>query len=151
MEPKTKQYLPISLIIGALILGGIGFWLLGKSTKGQPGILGQAISPTVSLQITGTKTTGVTNIPDNNTFSLNITSPANNSTVKVPYVRVVGKTTPRADVFVNGMEAFADAKGNFSVNTALDEGENMIYVAANDTNGNSAEQELIVTYEIINK
>ena len=150
MDAKTKQYLPVSLIIGALILGGIGFWLLGKSPKGQPDILGQAISPTVSLQITGPKPTGV-NTQGSNTFSLNITSPVNNATVKVPYVRVIGKTTPRADIFVNGMEAFADAKGNFSVNTALDEGDNTIFVSANDANGNSAETEVLVNYEISSK
>jgi len=150
MDAKTKQYLPVSLIIGALILAGIGFWLLGKSPKGQPATTGQSVSPTISPQISGTQTLGASSA-DNSTFSLNITSPANNATVKVPYVRVVGKTTPRADIFVNGMEAFADAKGNFSVNTALDEGDNTIFVSANDANGNSAETEVLVNYEISSK
>lgn len=155
MESKMKQYMPVGLIIGAFILGGIGFWLLGKSPKNPPGISNQTVSPTISSETSGStgqgQIAGTTNTQTGNTFSITITSPANNSTVKVPYVRVVGTTSPGAEVFINGMEGIANAKGNFSFNIALDEGENTVFLSANDVNGSSAEQEITVNTDVLPK
>jgi hypothetical protein len=59
---------------------------------------------------------------------------------------VQGKTSANAEVFVNDKEAKADASGSFSIAIVLDEGENIISVAANDASGNYASQDLTVTY-----
>jgi hypothetical protein len=57
---------------------------------------------------------------------------------------VKGKTVASAEVFVNDVVGKADINGNFSINVALDEGENQIVVSANDANGNAAEQAINV-------
>ena len=78
---------------------------------------------------------------------LEILSPKQSSVINSPSIFVKGKTVPQADVFVNDTEAKADNSGNFSVNLNLDEGENNITVLTNDSDGNFAEKELIVSYE----
>jgi hypothetical protein len=80
-------------------------------------------------------------------ITLLVSSPANGITVTSPTVVIKGKTIPKADVFVNDSQTTADAQGNFSVTLTLDEGENTVVVAANDADGNFAEQELIITYD----
>lgn len=80
-------------------------------------------------------------------ISLDVTQPANNSTVASARITLKGKTVPKAEVFVNEYDLKADVSGNFSYTLTLDEGENIIIVMANDENGNVAEKELIVTYE----
>jgi len=80
-------------------------------------------------------------------IALEITSPQTSITVNTSSVLVQGKTLPLADVFVNDTETKADNLGRFSVNLILDEGDNDITVLANDSVGNYAEKELIVSYE----
>ena len=97
---------------------------------------------------------GVTLIPTstpiltNAGLSLSITSPVSGQTVSTGQITVKGKTAPKAEVFVNDVELIADATGNFTQVVTLDEGENYILVVANDTDGNFAEKELIITYQI---
>lgn len=78
---------------------------------------------------------------------LTVTSPVDNATVNSKTLVVKGKTKSKAEVFVNETETFADVNGNFSVNIQLDEGENYLLVLANDEDGNTLEQELMVTYD----
>lgn len=80
-------------------------------------------------------------------ISLQITQPQPNTTVSNPTITVSGKTSPNADVFVNDKELKANATGNFTTTITLDEGENPIIVVANDADGNSAEQQILVTYQ----
>lgn len=79
-------------------------------------------------------------------INIDITEPKNGSTTTVANILVKGQTVPNADVIVNEKEFKADTQGNFSTTITLDEGENTIYVAANDENGNFAEKEITVTY-----
>ncbi|MBI5619602.1 hypothetical protein HY950_01455 [Candidatus Gottesmanbacteria bacterium] len=81
------------------------------------------------------------------TMTLTVTSPTNGATVTSASLTVSGKTTPRAEVFVNDAETRADSRGNFSVRIALDEGENSLIVFANDADGNVAEKEITITYD----
>lgn len=78
---------------------------------------------------------------------LTISSPAADSIVKSTPISVKGITTPRAEVFINDKETVADESGNFSSALTLDEGENLIIVTVNDEEGNTAEKEIVVTYE----
>jgi len=77
---------------------------------------------------------------------LSIISPTNGSVVTYSSLIVKGNTAPKAEVFVNDKETVADTQGNFSVTLTLDDGENIIVVTANDSQGNSSEKELIITY-----
>ena len=86
-------------------------------------------------------------VPIESGMTLTISSPQNGNVVSSPSVTVRGKTKARAEVFINEKDVIADANGNFTAEIALDEGENVIVVFANDAEGNTAEQELIVTYE----
>ena len=72
-------------------------------------------------------------------ISLEITSPKDGEVVTKSPVLVIGTTLKGADVFVNDAETKADEDGNFKVSVFLDEGENEIFVTANDQNGNYAE------------
>jgi hypothetical protein len=82
-----------------------------------------------------------------NGISLQITRPQPNTMVNSSTVTVEGKTSPNAEVFVNDAEVKADKTGNFSASITLDEGENPIVVTANDSEGNNAEQQILVTYQ----
>ena len=85
----------------------------------------------------------------NQELSLDITLPANNSTVNTPSTLVKGTTSPNAEVFVNEKELKADNSGQFSATVALEEGENYILIAANDDLGNYAEMEITVNLETV--
>lgn len=81
-----------------------------------------------------------------NSNNLSVSQPQNGVTVKNPQIKVIGKTTPNSEVFVNNIDAVADAKGNFSVDFTLEEGENYILVGATDALGKYSEKELSVIY-----
>lgn len=142
----NKLYL--TLLVVLLVAGGA--WLvMKKSPSTQPSVSG---IPATS-QVNGTQgspavqpTAGSQAVSATNQITLTVTSPANNATVTSGTVIVRGKTVPNADVFVNDAETKADASGNFSASLTLDEGENPIVVVANDTNGDTAEQNILVTY-----
>lgn len=80
-----------------------------------------------------------------NEISLEITSPKDNEVVTKSPVLVTGITASKAEVFVNYAETKADNDGNFKVSIPLDEGENEIFVTANDQNGNYAESSVKIS------
>lgn len=154
---EIKKYPPVIIGGAILIFGGLIF--LGyqsqkavkevtknetitpiteetKAIKEQPtiGPTTKALQPTQSTEKVGTLT-------------LTVSQPGNGTTTNSSSVVVKGKTLPKAEVFVNDQETIADSAGSFSVKLNLDEGENYILVAAADSEGNSVEQELTVTYE----
>lgn len=128
-----------AVIFIVLLLGGIIF--LGKGNV-QPSLEN---SPATSIDKDVTQETPAA--PIESGMTLTISSPQNGSIVSNPSVTVRGKTKARAEVFINEKDITADANGNFTAEIALDDGENVIVVFANDAEGNTAEQELIVTYE----
>lgn len=83
----------------------------------------------------------------NKSISLDITSPKDKEVVSSATVLVKGTTVPNADVFVNDKETKADSQGNFSVSLSLSEGENIINVTVNDSDGNFSAKEITVTSE----
>lgn len=80
-----------------------------------------------------------------NEISLEIASPKDGDIVTKSPVVVSGITVSGADVSVNDAETKADANGEFKVSVPLDEGENEIFITANDVNGNYAEASLKVS------
>jgi large repetitive protein len=142
---KTAGYLLFALVIVAVLVLGYVVVTKGYLSKG---INLSQISTTQTENPTdgtatpaGTTTGNVTSTK----ISLVITSPVNGAILDSTNVTVKGKTTPKADVFVNDQEGVADANGNFSISIGLDEGNNLITVSANDADGNVSQQDLNVT------
>lgn len=80
--------------------------------------------------------------------ALTVSAPAQNAVVRSASLTVRGKTAAHAEVFVNDEEAVADASGNFVVTLTLEEGENPIIIVVTDEVGNTAQAEMLVTYEV---
>ncbi|HEX6977061.1 MAG TPA: hypothetical protein VF185_01710 [Patescibacteria group bacterium] len=123
----------VGVLVGAKILRKIG-------TK-----LGGTPLPTASTQ-NGKYNPATETVSGDITLSVN--APTNGSTTTKSDIEVSGKTSANAEVFVNDLETTADANGNFKTTVTLDEGENTITVSANDSNGNYAEKDITVTYEV---
>ena len=138
----------VVLAIVAVAILGIFIVLQGQSGTQNQTKTGARIMPTVTKNSTATFTTPTTDIATEKSIALTITSPTNGSTVTASSVTVKGKTVVGAEVFINDKETTADSQGNFSTILSLDEGDNPIVVLVNDENGNVAEQELSVTYEV---
>jgi len=77
-------------------------------------------------------------------ITLEINEPKSKTVFKSSSIKVSGKTSAYAEVYINDFETKADGAGNFSVNYNLDEGENLLTVVANDASGNYAEKEITV-------
>ncbi|MFA5135908.1 MAG: hypothetical protein WC489_00770 [Patescibacteria group bacterium] len=84
-----------------------------------------------------------------NSLTLTIIHPQDNQVVKSGSVLIQGKTAPLVDVIINEHELVSDAKGDFSQEYVLDEGENYISIVSYDSLGNVAEQELTVISEVL--
>ncbi len=81
-------------------------------------------------------------------IALDISQPLDKSTATQSALLVKGTTKPNAEVIINDLETTADSKGNFSGKLTLDEGDNPIVVVVIDSDGNSNEKEIVVTYEL---
>lgn len=77
-------------------------------------------------------------------ITLEIISPKEDSVVTESSVWVSGVTVEEAEVFVNDAETKADGDGKFKVKVTLEEGENEIFVVANDSEGNYAEASVTI-------
>ncbi len=80
------------------------------------------------------------------TFFLEVLEPANESVVRNPSVKVVGRTVADAVVSADGQPVEVDASGNFSITMKLEEGPNSIEIIANDFQGHQAARILNVIY-----
>lgn len=143
------------LIISVLLFGAAGFFYVSSQKKESvvykitdsiptPGSANESNSR-IKTEITPPFPTEVilaAMIP------LTIDFPKDGSTITSPKIQLTGKTVPRGEVFVNDAGTKADARGIFKVNLTLDEGDNYILVFANDEDGNYAQQEMTVTYEV---
>jgi bacillopeptidase F len=84
---------------------------------------------------------------DDNQAQLVIADPKTNITTSLPNYTIAGKTSKNAEITVNNQNLDADGQGNFSVKVSLDEGDNYFLISAVDENGNSSEQEVMITYQ----
>ncbi|GAB4218782.1 MAG: hypothetical protein Fur009_1660 [Candidatus Microgenomates bacterium] len=82
-------------------------------------------------------------------ISLQIVEPKENAVFSNSNIKITGKTASLVEVFVNDKQTKADENGNFYLDYSLDEGENLLTVAANDKNGNYAEKEIVVMLETV--
>jgi len=83
-------------------------------------------------------------------FSLNLTSPEDNSISEEETIEVSGTTAPGAIVVILYQEGEkileADSEGKFSTEITLAGGPNEIMISAYDQEGNEAEKTLTVVY-----
>jgi hypothetical protein len=80
-------------------------------------------------------------------ISLELIGVSDGVIVSDPTLLIKGKTVANADVFIDSQELKADKNGDFSAKVSLDEGENMIVITVNDSEGNTAEKGLTVNLE----
>jgi hypothetical protein len=130
----------ISIIIFVILLLVAGVWLVFYMRRVREGNTVSTIQTPEAGNVVQSPLPTVAQIP------LTITSPASGSSSIIPTVIIKGVTSPTAEVFINDAQVTADARGNFTVQVTLDEGENTLVVTANDANGNYSEQDLIITY-----
>jgi hypothetical protein len=147
---KKGNTLVIIFFVLLVIFGSLVF-LIKK--QGQNNLKFKNIPQIFKKQNNTTNETGQTNInkPEIPTeepvalgLTLEITEPKANTTYTNPSIRVSGKTSAYAEVYVNEIRTRADEKGYFSLNYNLDEGENLLTITANDKDGNYAEKEITV-------
>ena len=85
-------------------------------------------------------------MPDTTPPSLHISSPINGMGTDINTVVVNGITEPGASVSINGIAAYVEKNGSFSVMIPLKRGENTITVKASDPSGNTNSTSFIVVY-----
>lgn len=81
-------------------------------------------------------------------INLKISSPQEEENFNTSRITVSGNTSPNAEVFINDKELKADKNGLFKTSLDLEEGENYLFISANDEWGNFAEAERTVYYNI---
>lgn len=134
------------VVLAALLV--VGVFTYQKKQKSQQQ------SPPQNVTVTKPVVTGVQLLPPAQStavseIALEILEPKNGAVVSQSSILIRGKTSPKAEVFVNDTAAKADAQGNFAISVVLEEGDNTILVIANDEKGNYAEKELMVTLESV--
>lgn len=85
--------------------------------------------------------------PENKSISLELFEVNDGMIVSDPTLLIKGKTVADAEVFVDNQELKAGKNGEFSAKVGLDEGENVIIITVNNSEGNMAEKELTVNLE----
>ena len=141
------------VIIFFVLLVILGFLVFSIKKQNQNGFKLRNIPQIFKNQNNQTNETDQTNInkpeipteePVSSGLTLEITEPKANTTYNSPSIKVSGKTSAYAEIYVNDIQTKADGSGNFSVNYNLDEGENLLTIVANDQAGNYAEKEITV-------
>lgn len=79
---------------------------------------------------------------------LSISSPSDGEAVESQVVTVEGITEAGANLVVNGILAYVESDGSFSLELPLQEGENTILAVATDSSGNAASASITVTYVV---
>lgn len=77
---------------------------------------------------------------------LDVRGPADGSQLRTDAVVVHGRTSPGARVAINGSNALVDSDGSFRGEIALTPGPVRISVVASDSDGNTQQKDLTVTY-----
>lgn len=150
-----KQHLFALLVFIAAIFGVLFFVTNKKSTVLTAFQNNKTITPFLTEtpnasqdEPTQSPDPVVTTDEKTSAFFLDLTTPQDHAILSSGNVTIKGKTSSKAEVFVNEKETRADGQGFFSVDIFLDEGENTISVLANDQEGNSVEKEITVTVDI---
>ncbi|MEK7216701.1 MAG: hypothetical protein AAB289_14025, partial [Chloroflexota bacterium] len=151
---KDRQFGPGSFLYWSLIHGDVVYpnnaYLVPSSFPLEPGSTYYwRVRPRIQGDGTVLTWPGAASFttPAAGALTLNVTAPADESTVATATVTVTGKTMPGAYVSVEDELIIADSAGNFSVNLTLAEGPNPIEVFVTDGNsGETVTTTLTVSY-----
>lgn len=139
---KLVFFILAFIVLGGLAVAGYNVRKKGAAVK----VSTQTTYPSISASPTGAAQVPTETSGYQAGMPLVINSPASGLEVATPNVTIIGTTAPNAEVFVNDISGKADMNGYFSISVSIEEGTNTIIVTANDANGNSAEQEVTVSY-----
>lgn len=147
---KKSYFVVIAAILLTVLAASIGGRKLLKKSTNLNTSENSSSDNQISQNNNSNANTNPSTYPATNekTISLEILQPGNQSFSTSQTITVKGKTVPNAEVSVNDKDLKADSNGIFSVAIQLDQGENTIDIVANDENGNHAEKEITVSYEI---
>jgi hypothetical protein len=134
------------VVVGLMVVGALSAVFLVSNM--QTGDTQSSASRPTRAPALPTQANAAADIMTQKDPNLTIIAPTPNAVVNTATITVRGKTFPNADVFVGDEELQADAHGMFSTTVTLDEGENSILVSANDEDGDAAEQEIMVSYDV---
>lgn len=136
-------------IVLLLLVAGALIWSQTKQSNNPSGqiTLNIAENPQTEVSPSPIQITSPT-VTVKDQIELTVSQPANGINVTSPSILVKGNTAPNAEVSINDKDTTADTYGNFTANINLDEGENSIFVTASDNEGNFAEKELSVNYNV---
>jgi len=142
MKKEVILAIAIGFALGLVITFGI--WTANKSLKNLP----KASQPTPTSEAVAA--TPASTPSSNQTISLTISSPADESLTNSNKTTVSGTTVANAIVVIFSEDSqqivSADDKGNFTADMGLVGGYNTIRVAAFDFSGNTTEQSITITY-----
>lgn len=144
MENKTKRKLltiAVALVTVFVLIGALIVFLKSNSRGGLIGEDTKEFAQSANPLSTNSPLPNRNEVSNRSIF-VEVVSPKDGATLNSFQVKLVGKTLPNADVFVNDQEVKVNANGEFSIELTLDEGENIVSVVANDENGNYAEKEI---------
>lgn len=145
---KSYVFLIGILVFLAIAVGGFALYkstTANKATSSKETITPAAPVPAIPTPPPLPIMTEEEQIAKNNTLSLIISTPQNNSQVTSPNIVIFGTTAPLADVSVNDKDLKADAAGKFSSSIILEEGDNYILIVAS-SESSAAEWQGTVTY-----
>jgi hypothetical protein len=94
----------------------------------------------------GTGCQGTVAPPPEQDFFLEVLEPQDETVVDTSPIRVSGRTSPRAEVSVNGELIDIDEAGGFVAMVELEEGPNALEIIATDYDGNEERCVLAVIY-----
>lgn len=116
----------IFAIILGLILGGVILYGIQLANESAQRAAATATNPAPTATPSASPTASATN--------LTIISPQNNSVVTTGSIKIVGRTSPKADVAIQSSEddilVTADESGNFSADFSVSGGENIIQITS---------------------
>jgi hypothetical protein len=144
----NKLYIVLFIAVLVLFVGGGAWYMRSNKTVLPTEVIttNSEVSPTIKTDETVVKSSDLGMVQNVSEISLSISSPTDGVTVTSPKIKVIGKTLPKAEVYVNETEGIADANGNFSLTVNLDDGDNSIVVTVVDPDGKVAEREMTVVY-----
>lgn len=138
---KKEVFLAVSVgfVLGLLITFGI--WTANRNLK---------VSPRPEITQILTSPSPEPSAAPSSPLALTLTSPEDELLTTSDSVIISGKTTPEAvlSIISESSEKIitADKTGTFSTDVDLEGGFNRLMITAFDATGNSASQELLVTY-----
>lgn len=139
-SPNTfSSFIPAVFVVLILVVLGAGLLFLSQNNTSS-----LQTNPTQTLSPTESATNNKIN---SNNITLDISQPKDRAVVNTPTIKVIGTTVPGADVSVNNQDLTADTQGKFMAAVTLEDGDNYIDITVNDQSGQSAQKEIMVTYQ----